>query len=192
MPDNERRQHGALGGRERALIIRPNAVNLGYILSSIPHSSFKMDTFNDRLRLQKLVYMVEAFGVYLGYDYSWYLRGPYCTSLARAGFELEQIAYKIPDRAKAKFMYPETQKKFDRATKFIASIMKNPDDLTKLEIVSSLHLLVVTTDMEKKGIIERVISKMSCLDLDDGLLERSCEEMWGKLCKEGLIPDERR
>jgi len=35
------------------LIIRPSAVNLGYILRSIPHSSFKMDTFNDRLRLQK-------------------------------------------------------------------------------------------------------------------------------------------
>jgi len=126
------------------LIIRPSAVNLGYILRSIPHSSFKMDTFNDRLRLQKLVYMVEAFGVYLGYDYSWYLRGPYCTSLARAGFELEQIDHKIPDLARAKFMYPEVQKKFNRAIKFIAAIMNGPDDLTRLEIASSLHLLVAT------------------------------------------------
>jgi len=174
------------------LIIDPSAVNLGYVLRSIPHSSFKMDTFNDRLRLQKLVYMVEAFGVYLGYDYSWYLRGPYCTSLARTGFELEQINHKIPDRAKARFMYPEVQKKFNRAIKFIASIMKDPDDTIRLEIASSLHLLVVTTDMEKKDIIKRVILKMSCLDLDGGLLARSCEDMWAKLCKEGLIPDERR
>jgi len=79
MPD-ERRRHGVLGGRERALIIRPSAVNLGYILRSIPHSSFKMDT----------------------------------------------------------------------------------------------------------------ISKMSCLDIGSDFLVRSCEDMWNKLCKEGLIPDERR
>lgn len=174
------------------MIIRPSAVNLGYILRSIPHSSFKMDTFNDRLRLQKLVYMVEAFGVYLGYDYSWYLRGPYCTSLARAGFELEQIDHKIPDLARAKFMYPEVQKKFNRAIKFIAAIMNGPDDLTRLEIASSLHLLVATTDMKKKDIIGRVISKMSCLDIGSDFLVRSCEDMWNKLCKEGLIPDERR
>lgn len=192
MPSNERGQHGVLGRRSRALIIDPSAVNLGYILRSIHNSSFKMDTFNDRLRLQKLVYMVEAFGVYLGYDYSWYLRGPYCTSLARAGFELEQINYKIPDHARAKFMYPETQKKFDRATKFIASIMKDPDDLTRLEIASSIHLLVVTTDLPKPTIIDRVISKMSGLDINRDFLASSCEEMWTRLCKEGLIPDERR
>lgn len=181
-----------MGRRAPNLIIDPSAVNLGYILRSIPHSSFTMDTFNDRLRLQKLVYMVEAFGVYLGYDYSWYLRGPYCTSLARAGFELEQINYKIPDGARAKFMYPEVQKRFDRATRFIASIMKDPEDLTRLEIASSLHLLVETTGMTKPDIINRVISKMSCLDLDRGSLLRSCEEMWDKLCKEGLIRDDHK
>ncbi|MDD9826447.1 MAG: hypothetical protein OXU86_06745 [Thaumarchaeota archaeon] len=174
------------------MIISPSAVNLGYILRSIPHSSFKMDTFNDRLRLQKLVYMVEAFGVYLGYDYSWYLRGPYCTSLARAGFELEQIASEIPPHAKAEFMYSETQKKFKRATRFIRSIMDDPDDLTRLEIASSLHLLVVTTNMAKPDIISRVISKMSGLDINRDFLSRSCEDMWRKLCKEDLIPDERK
>ena len=174
------------------MIISPSAVNLGYILRSIPHSSFKMDTFNGNLRLQKLVSMMEAFGVYLGYDYSWYLRRPYCTSLARASFELEQFNYKIPDRARAKFMYPETQKKFDRATRFIDSIMKDPDDLTRLEISSSLHLLVATTELTKPEIIDRVISKMSHLKLNSDLLANTCEEMWDKLCKERLIPDERR
>ena len=42
---------------------------------------FKVDSFEDRLIMQKAVYLAQAGGVNLGYYYHWYLYGPYSPSL---------------------------------------------------------------------------------------------------------------
>lgn len=39
------------------------------------------DTFDDRLISQKKIYILQALGTDLGYEYNWYLRGPYSPSL---------------------------------------------------------------------------------------------------------------
>lgn len=174
-------------GKVRAMIIEPRAVNLGYILKMVPHAPDGMSTFDDRLRLQKLIYMVEAFGVYLGYDFSWYLRGPYCTRLAKTGFELEQIADKIEDDPGTKFADPYMQKRFEKAIRFIARIMDGPSDTERLEIAASIHLLLQTTSLKKQEIFSRVISKMP-ESSGRKHLEDLCERMWGELSKEDLIP----
>lgn len=180
---------GGLGvpGSVCAMIIEPRAVNLGYILKMVPHAPDGMATFDDRLRLQKLIYMVEAFGVYLGYDFSWYLRGPYCTRLAKTGFELEQIADRIEDGAKTKFADPSMQKKFERAVRFIGSIMDGPADTERLEIAASIHILLQTTSLDKQAIFSRVISKMPSSG-DQKHMKDLCERMWGELSEEDLIP----
>lgn len=46
----------------------------------------KMEGFDDRLILQKTIYLTQACGVDLGYYFQWYLRGPYCSSLANDAF----------------------------------------------------------------------------------------------------------
>jgi uncharacterized protein YwgA len=45
----------------------------------IPHS---LETFQQRLIVQKAIYLAQSAGVDLGYHYSWYLRGPYSSSVA--------------------------------------------------------------------------------------------------------------
>ena len=50
----------------------------------------KMETFNDRLRLQKLVWLMQKFGVKLDFGYSWYLHGPYSPELTRTLYEIVQ------------------------------------------------------------------------------------------------------
>lgn len=45
-----------------------------------------LHSFDDRLLLQKRVYLLGASGVDLGYMHSWYLRGPYCPALTRDAF----------------------------------------------------------------------------------------------------------
>lgn len=174
------------------MIIGPNAVILGYVLKSIPNSDFGMKTFEGRLRLQKIIYMVEAFGVYLGYDFSWYLRGPYCTRLARAGFELEQIMDCIPNDATAQFMRKEAKEKFDRCVAFIRSVMDGPGDLDRIEIAASIHLLAKNASLSKEEIFERVVSKMSKHDSKRIQLEGLCGEMWDKLRRHLLVPDRER
>ncbi len=48
-----------------------------------------ISTFNDRIKLQKIVYLTEkAFGVKLGFSssFSWYLHGPYSSLLTQVMF----------------------------------------------------------------------------------------------------------
>lgn len=169
------------------MIVGPGVPNLGYILKLVPNADFKMDGFDDRLRLQKVVYMLQAFGVNLGYGFSWYFRGPYCTSLARAGFELEQIYGMIPDGVEVKPVDPGARDGLKRCIRFLGDVMDGPYDLDRVEIAASLHLLVITTSLTKQEMFRRVTKKMSVRGVTDGM----CEEMWRRLQKEGLIPDGR-
>ena len=168
-------------------IVEPDVPDLGYILKLIPNADFKMDGFNDRLRLQKIVYMLQAFGVNLGYGFSWYFRGPYCTSLARAGFELEQVYGMIPDDVRVKPIDPRARDGLKRCIRFLKDVMSGPDDLDLLEIAASIHLLVRTTSLTKQDIFRRVREKMAIREVTDDM----CEEMWRRLQKEGLISNGR-
>ncbi|WP_386680943.1 hypothetical protein [Loktanella sp. R86503] len=47
-----------------------------------------ISTVNDRMRIQKAVYICQELGVPLGYDYSWYVKGPYSPSLTRDYYSL--------------------------------------------------------------------------------------------------------
>ena len=47
-----------------------------------------LNTFDDRMAIQKAIYLCQEAGVHLGYRYSWYLRGPYSPDLTRDAFAL--------------------------------------------------------------------------------------------------------
>ena len=110
------------------------SVELGYILKRIDSYDFSMNEFSDRLKLQKMIYLLQAFDVYLGYDFSWYLRGPYCSVLAHNGFHLQTIYDRVPDSVDLK--NKRDRKNFERFLKFVRN--KTVDEL---EIASSLHYL---------------------------------------------------
>jgi uncharacterized protein YwgA len=48
----------------------------------------RLDSFDDRMALQKTIYLCQQAGVHLGYRYNWYLRGPYSPDLTRDAFAL--------------------------------------------------------------------------------------------------------
>ena len=48
---------------------------------------FRLEEFDDRLLLQKIVYMLQKAGINFGYYFSWYLRGPYSAGLAKDAYE---------------------------------------------------------------------------------------------------------
>ena len=45
-----------------------------------------VQTFNDRLILQKSVYLLQAGGIHMGYRFRWYLRGPYSPDMTAGAF----------------------------------------------------------------------------------------------------------
>ena len=152
------------------------SVELGFVLKQIKEYEFSMDTFDDRLRLQKMIYLLQACGVYLGYDFSWYLRGPYCSLLAHNGFDLQDVYDVIPDNIELKSR--EDRGRFDSFQKFIKG--KSIDDL---EIAASLHYLnkVRRTHETDKEILRKVTEKQ------DRFTAPQVEKIWKEMKERHLI-----
>ena len=150
-------------------------VELGFILKQIPDFGFSMDNFDNRLKLQKSLYLLQSFGVYLGYAFSWYLRGPYCSILSTNGFELNEIYDEIPTK-KVEFKKSETQKKFKSFLKFMED--KNTDEL---EIASSLHYLKQVCTLNDDGIKNKVVMKQKRFTI------KQIDELWEEIKKCQLI-----
>ena len=136
--------------------VNRQTIDLGYVLRQFPGLDFGMDDFGHRLRVQKFVYLLQSFDIYLGYDYSWYLRGPYCTQLATIGYALSRAYDQIPRDQKMAFANPDAQERFERFKEFIRG-RENDNDF--LEIAASLHMLRKTGSMPRAAIIERVEAK---------------------------------
>ena len=102
---------------------------------------FKIDTFMDRLIMQKAVYLAQAKGVNLGYFYHWYLHGPYSPSLTRGEYAIAaDIGFGMDDSEGWKLDDQSSQR-----LKEIKGIFSEPDRdklATKLELLASVHFLI--------------------------------------------------
>ena len=150
-------------------------VELGFVLKQVEDYEFSMEKFDDRLRFQKTVYLLQAFGVYLGYNFSWYLRGPYCTVLTSNGFLLQDVYSSIPEQ-KVGFDDKKSQKSFERFLKFVKG--KSTDDL---EIAASLHYLSHTCGMPADKAKSKVETKQQRFEA------RRIAEIWSEMGKCQLI-----
>lgn len=122
---------------------------------------FSLSKFQDRLRLQKTVYLLQAFGIYLGYNFNWYLYGPYSPGLTRDAFEVVPVL----DRFSAlRFADEETEKRFNLFVNFLGD---KKDDPQWLELVGSLHMLkLVYGEQGKEEIFKKTAEKQPYLSDD--------------------------
>lgn len=98
--------------------------------------ALKNDDFEDRVYAQKAIYLVQLFGMDLGYRYAWDVRGPYCRELAQ---DLDVV---FENGLNAR--YSLSSKGLARAKCVVDLIDKTPDQLDKvhwLELLASLHFL---------------------------------------------------
>lgn len=154
--------------------INDEVINLGLVLRNL--NNFDMSTFSGRLTLQKTIYLMQTFGIYLGHNFSWYLRGPYSSHLASVGFALQEIYPKIQD---AGHFEKKTQKKFDRFLGFMNDKKHDPD---RLEILASIHFLKkLYPKMTKAEIVEKVKNKQKYFT------KKQCEDAWHELEEWSMI-----
>jgi len=69
--------------------MQQNLINLKLFLDAMGLPS-KIDSVEDRKLLQKAVYLAQKSAFNLGYRYSWYKMGPYCSALTDAYYELDR------------------------------------------------------------------------------------------------------
>jgi len=109
-----------------------NSVILGGLIKRL-YPEFDMNTFSNRLRLQKIIYLMQADGFSFGYNFSYYLRGPYSTDLTSDGFNADFKSIKPLEFS--------DQAQEDKFIKFIEFISPHQEADDWLEIAASIHLL---------------------------------------------------
>lgn len=96
------------------------------------YPDFDMTIFNNRLKLQKFIYLMKISDLDLGYNFRLYLRGPYATLLAKDGFDMPNIQ----ECKEIKFENEASEKKFIKLLNFLSD---KKDDIDKMEVIASLY-----------------------------------------------------
>ena len=110
---------------------------------------FKMDTFDDRLIVQKSIYLVQSLGINLGYHFSWYLKGPYSTSLASDGFSIQDELSRGLDESKKWKLDDSLASKVDKIKNWF-SARDNKVLAKQLELLASVHFLVTRKNIARE------------------------------------------
>ncbi len=144
---------------------------------------FKIDGFQDRLIMQKSVYLAQAAGVNLGYYYHWYLYGPYSSSLTRDEYAIatdvsvgldESEGWKLDDRSSQRL-------------EGIRGIFTEPerDKLAKkLELLASVHFLIERKQVSKVD-TNRITTTLKLFKKD--FSEEDVKRALGELKTYGLL-----
>ncbi len=104
-------------------------------IADITNREFKIETIDDRIRFQKIVYLLKFFNYKPAkeFDFNMYLHGPYSPDLAKLYYENNEIDFSKAPKAK------DIPKK-------VIEFIKEADD----NGVEFLEALVTTLDFKKK------------------------------------------
>jgi uncharacterized protein YwgA len=101
----------------------------------------RIDTVDDRKRVQKAVYLGQLSGIDLGYRYGWYRMGPYCPALTRDYYALESELAAGALNSEGRALNAEAVQKL----KAIVPLLTAPNDGVNqenwLELLASVHFL---------------------------------------------------
>ena len=112
-------------------MLAPTRKSVADVLKALNERQVRVDKFDDRLANQKIIYLLQGYGLELGYTYSWYLYGPYCK-------EVTKDAYGQTVEPKASGLSDDEKEKI---AKFGGIFKTNLDDPKWLEVAASLVYL---------------------------------------------------
>ena len=113
-----------------------------------------MDTFEDRLILQKAVYLAQEAGVKLGYFYNWYLRGPYSPAVAEDAFSVNVAVAGENDESEAYELADEQLRNLAKIRNLV--LVKEETRLKlarRLELLASVHFLIDRKQVSGRDVV---------------------------------------
>lgn len=109
------------------------------ILKMLNIFHINIEDFNERLRYQKLVYLLQVSGVPMGFRFNWYVRGPYSPGLADSLYIISKNQGLLEETAQINFRNQEIiNQKIQKLTGVLAENIDNPE---YLEIIGSLSYI---------------------------------------------------
>jgi len=113
-------------------------------------NSGNLETFEQRLKSQKIYYLAQVFGILPVYNFNLYLRGPYSPDLSHDLFKLKRKDIKVGSE---EFVAEELEEKFKLLKDFVKG-----KTTRQLEIIATWHWLIKRAQFSfaeaKKKIIE--------------------------------------
>lgn len=125
----------------------------------------KLETFTERKLLQKLVYLLQVFGVKLGFNYDWYLHGPYSPGLTRTLYEIMETRAFPHEQLNS----PDIAR-INKLKSFLGNDILSSD---KLELLVSIHYLreragaIGASEEEVKRVIQETKPYFSYKEVQD-------------------------
>lgn len=95
-----------------------------------------LDAFENRLLIQKAIYLLQSIGMELNYDFSWYLYGPYSPELASEVYAI----YPILNSLINEYKFTENDQKFIRKMKQVKNGLNQESKKLGLNIVDAFEL----------------------------------------------------
>jgi len=144
----------------------------------------KLDGFSDRLTLQKRVYLLQHFGIDLGYRYNWYVHGPYSPSLTEEAYGLSATVSEVRKLSEGYQLSPDAKKRIGEYRRFEDDLPEQ--DLPRsLEIAASIHFLKHVGFVPGGITRERIMKELSerGKDFSDDEVDR----IWSMLSKHDLL-----
>jgi uncharacterized protein YwgA len=123
---------------------------LGGLIKRV-YKDFEISTFENRVKLQKFIYILQTRGINLGYSFNFYLYGPYSTDLTRAAFQTPDLS----SLNAVRFKDPEIEMQF---SKIIEQIDKYKNDIKWLECATSIMFLK-EIGLDREQIYKRIKNK---------------------------------
>ncbi|WP_192847455.1 hypothetical protein [Aureimonas sp. AU40] len=105
-----------------------------------------IQSVSERVRIQKAIYLAQVMGVNLGYSYSWYVKGPYSTSLTRDYYALQDSADEVDGEIAGKTLHPDLLDKMSNIRHLLAKPVEVALDKWQwYELLASMHFLLVAS-----------------------------------------------
>lgn len=99
---------------------------------------FSVEGKEDRLKIQKAIYLSQAAGAKLGYSYNWYLNGPYSPSLTEDYYDAQTRIHELSEYV----VSDELASKLAPVRKLLALRPKDVSEVEWLEATASLDYMV--------------------------------------------------
>jgi uncharacterized protein YwgA len=115
----------------------------------------EVTTFDDRLILQKVVYLLQSAGIHIGYRFRWYLRGPYSPEMTAGAFGILREGEAAQRELAGWELDPKSKTRIAELKSLLTNGAESKQGLArKLELFASVLFLINTgqvaaTDVEK-------------------------------------------
>ena len=128
---------------------------------------FKIESFQDRLILQKAIYLVQAARVHLGYHYQWYLHGPYSPSLTRDEYAVAADCARGLDDSKGWNLDKQSRKRLEGLRTLVKS-RRRAHLARELELLASVHFLITRQQVAEPGDDQQIADVLKRFGKDFG------------------------